>query len=449
MITSSITPYTTSGWSVVDWNEGLASVLTFESKYSEPGAEKIIKCYRREGNLMLVPRGALKWGEDNTVFKIPSPTNMIVPPRDEEQLQLIAKSVDLLQQGKDHIFEAPTGFGKSYCGAAIACQLGQPTIILVTKSDLMVSWKKTLIELGGVPESLIGIAKAGKLIYKGCKFVLATVQSVVIEGKYDQNFFNHFGMVIFDEVHRMGAPYFNKACGAFPARHRLGLSATPTRKDKLDPVFTFHIGPILVKGVSIPMEPKILVEKTDWDIPSRSMYNPKTGESEMIKIPFSGGRMMHIYKIMAANSKRNSQIVNFASQAYKAGRRILILSDLIDDHLVPLFHLLHQAGVAGEDMGYYISGKSKAELESVMKKRVTLATFGMCSEGTDNPLWDTLIMALPKATVTQPLGRILRKAEGKKTPICFDLVDKDSIFKGYYASRLKDYYKVHAEVVNL
>lgn len=425
-------PISTDAMAKYPYNPGMESNLTFTTQYGD-----VVKMAHRLGDkFLLVPRNlAPSVGQD---FRISRPIPAIkckAPPRTEEQAQCIQKSLALLQQGQDHVLEAPTGFGKTYLGSAIAAELGQTTLIIVPKQDLMKSWYDTLIKLVGVDPFDIGIAQADKLDYKGKRFVLAMVQSVIRPGKYDSDFFYYFGLIIFDETHRMAADSFSRACTLFPGKHRLGLSATPKRTDGKTPVVRAHIGPVLVRGETVPMHPKILAESTGWRVPPWiTKVDP--------------GKMMGVYKSMAHDAKRNGIITKFVSQAYAKGRNTVVMADTLD-HLDKLMISFGAAGIDGANIGYYTGKTQKELLQSNALKRVVLATYGMCSEGTDYPHWDTLVMATPRVNIKQPLGRILRKKEGKRTPVCLDLLDEGSVFKAFYFKRLKQYYEVKAEIVQL
>jgi superfamily II DNA or RNA helicase len=272
-------------------------------------------------------------------------------------------------------------------------------------------------------------------VYEGKRFVIGMVQSVVIPDKYDYKFFSYFGLVIFDEVHRMAADYFLTASALFPAKLRLGLSATTKRADGKWELVEAHIGPILVRGTQVPMKAKILVRKTGWRKPGWMKATP--------------GKMMAVSKLQAQDFGRNWHIVEFTQAAFAAGRTTVIMSDLIDDHLKPLFHVLAKAGIPGEEMDYYIGGRTKNALDAAAKKKVVLATYAMTAEGTNKPWWDTLVLGTPRANVTQAVGRIIRKMDGKKQPVALDLVDADPIFDNFYRSREKQYYSIGAEIVHV
>lgn len=436
-------PLRTGATAVYQYTPSLESLFMVNPKFEEPFSMAF-----KRGNVLHVPRGCVPIGtEDFRVEYSRSAINCKKPARSVEQAELIKKSVALLLAGHDHVFEAPTGFGKSYCGAAIAAEVGQPTLIVVTKQDLMTSWHSTLVNLIGIPASEIGILQADKKKWKGCRFVLGMVHSLVIPDKYEEEVFRYFGMVIFDEVHRMAADNFATACTLFPAKYRLGLSATPDRPDGKFPVVKAHIGPVMVKGATVPMKPKVLVKKTGWKIPKVKRF--ENGIWIQKTLEHAPGRMAGVSKAQGSSFERNTIISDFVASSFTAGRNTLVLSDLLEGHLTPLFHSISKAGVPAEEIDYYVGGRSKIELEIASKKRVVLATYAMCSEGTDCPWWDTLVLATPRSNVKQAIGRVMRFLEDKKQPVILDLLDSDSIFSAFYGKREVQYYEVGATIIKM
>ena len=325
----------------------------------------------------------------------------------------------------------------TWLGCSLAVHLAQPTLIIIPKSDLIASWRKNLIDTLGVSPEDIGIVKGADVNYKNKRFVIALVQSVIREGKFEDDFYSTFGLVIWDEVHRMSADSFSKSCMLFNARHRLGLSATTYRGDGKMPVVEAHIGKVMVKGKSVPMQPKILVVKTGYKIPAYSLGGKK--------LFYSAGRMMQAYEDMGCNDSRNNYIIDFVLSSIKADRQgIVLMSDMIDKHLRKLHSLLLKRGVNADEIGYYTGGMSEASLQSNARKKVVLTTYQMCREGTDFPHWDTLVLCTPHSEVTQAIGRVMRKKEGKKQPVILDLLDDNNLLQGYFLSRRKNYLGVVA-----
>lgn len=439
-----VVPEYTEAMSAIPYVEGLEEYFSFQSTYAEG------KTYLgvRRGPWLMVPRNCAPLGQQDRR----SPGSAIpafdckLKPRDADQQAFVAKAVSLLQEGESFVGEAPTGFGKTFCGTMIAAHMGLTTMIVVTKSDLMDSWYKALI-LAGVPADKIGKVQGPTCTYKGKWFVLSMVQTLIKQDKLPDELYGWAGLTIFDETHRMAADTFSIACTLIRSRLRLGLSATPKRKDGKTPVIDCHIGPVRVRGTLVPMKGKVLVKQTGWAIPRRKKI--VEGEIKEVPMPHAPGRMASVYKAMAKSEPRNAIISSFVKQSYDVGRTVLILGDMIDDQLMPMFHRLGKSGIPGEDMGFYISGKKPHELQFAANRRVILATFGMASEGTDFPVWDTLILLNPRSDVKQAFGRILRTKEGKRQPVMLDLVDVDRIFQNMYRSREVQYYSVGAEIVKL
>jgi len=427
-------PLRTGAMSAYPYSAGLEGMYTFDTPYDETVCGAV-----RQGNTLLVPRESVPYAvaeADFRSFMVPHPVPVTFLPRNDEQRDLCNQSVDLLDDGRSHLFEAPTGWGKTVAGSVIAARVGQPTLIVVTKQDLLDQWRASLTMLG-VPASSIGHVQADVADWKGKQFVLGMAQSLIIEGKYPPAFYKAFGLQILDEVHLMAAECFVRTCQLFSAKLRLGFSATPNRKDGKTKLLHWHIGEVLCRGTILEAKAKVIVRKTGWRIPTHR------------SVVYKPGRMMLVNKAMAASDGRNLEIANCVVQSYKSGRKILIMSDLRDSHLDRLFQILTNEGIPGQDIGYYVGGMSKAELAMTKQRKVALGTYKMCATGTDVPAWDTLVMATPRADVKQAIGRVLRSMAGKKQPVIFDLVDSDAIFQNFHLSRLKQYYSVGAEVVRV
>lgn len=431
---------------MVPFTEEVKDLLTHKDKFEEE-----YRMFRHEGGpYCWVPRGLVNRGNVQHDHRVDRPCPQLIahaPPIDQDQRQVIDKSVALLKAGQDHIVEAPTGFGKTYVGSAISCLLGQKTLVVVTKNDLSAEWHRTFKHLIGLPEAEIGHVQQNTLKYADRRIVTAMIHTL-ISREYPQEFYQAFGLVIFDEVHRLGSQHFAQVCSMFPSKHRLGLSATTNRSDGRQRLFHAHIGPVLVKGMNIPMSPKVLVKRTGYKLPLEARRDDD-GIWKKLPMLVTPGRMMNVVEAMAADPVRNGEIAAFVAQAYAAGRAHTVVMAETLDHLQRLFHTIVAKGVPGQDIGFY-HGQLKPYEQALGKtKRVVLCTYGYTSEGTNVPAWDTLVMATPRANVKQPVGRVIRKIEGKRTPIVLDLVDANPTLNSFYFARLKTYYELKAEVVEV
>jgi superfamily II DNA or RNA helicase len=445
-VVSHALPLHTGAVSIFPYSPEIEGRFTFKTPFDEIvyGAEKSIG-----SKTLIVPREAVPYAPPPNDFRVSYPLaaiNCNVAFRAGQEV-VCQQSVNYLKMGRCHIVESPTGSGKTIMGSYIACQLGQPTIILVNKEDLVEQWLDALVNVLKIPAHLIGRVQQDTCEWKGKQFVIGMVHSIIIPGRYPEAMYQYFGMLILDEVHTMATECFIRSCQMFPAKYRLGLSATPDRKDGKTKLLHWHVGPTLVRGKIEVMAPKVLVKQTGWGIP---LVRKKVDEGYvMVPLPHQPGRMMSVIKAMAASEYRNHEIVNFVVQSYKADRNCLILSDLREFHLDRLFQMLTNAGIPGNHIGYYVGQMSKIQLELSKVKKVILGTFKMVSTGTNVPAWDTLVLATPRADVKQPVGRVLRVVAHKRTPVVLDLVDKDAIFQNFHLSRKKQYHEMKAQIVSV
>ncbi len=280
--------------------------------------------------------------------------------------------------------------------------------------------------------------------YKNCPVTIALIQSVSKPGRYPSEFYESFGFVLVDEVHRLGAEHFSEAAWLFPAWARLGLSATPKRKDGRDIVFRQHIGPVLVKTEQMTLSCRVLRKNTRWKVPR---WKDKLTH-EWVKAPHSASRHAHILKSMVKDPIRNGHIVKFVMKAAEKGRHIIIFSHQLQ-HLDVLMALCIKAGLPSKDCALYVGGLNKAQREAAKLKQFVFATYGMCSEATDMPRKDTGVLGTPRSDVVQTVGRLLREHEDKAPPVLMDPVDLDShVYAGFAINRLSFYKARGFEVVN-
>jgi superfamily II DNA or RNA helicase len=89
-------------------------------------------------------------------------------------------------------------------------------------------------------------------------------------------------------------------------------------------------------------------------------------------------------------------------------------------------------------VGYYIGGMKEKMLKISETKKIVIATYSMAAEALDIKTLSTLIMATPKTSIEQSVGRILRSKHSN--PIVVDIIDTHSIFGNQWTKR-KRYYK--------
>lgn len=412
-----------------DW---IPETFTQESRYGQ-----VLQMYRRDGDYAHVPRGVCPVGRtDARVVGRPIEITGKVVPRGAVQAGLINQMNRELDAGRSFIFEASTGFGKTVCAIDCIARVGRKTLIVVPKTDLRDVWCEELVRFTSLKPEDIGVIQQDRCEVDGKKVVVGMLHSLALPDRYPESIKDEFGFIVFDEVHRLGADTFSAVAGMFPAKLRLGLSATPHRADGKEVIFTSHIGPVGVTSPALLVTPKVRVVESGWRCPEWM----KTAEI---------GRTMHVVTRMAKDRARNAVIAKVVAAAYRKKRTVVVFSELLG-HLNALHDFIVGAGVPMEEIGLYVGGKSQSALALAGSKKVILATYKMMGEGTNLPWLDACVLTTPRADVRQIVGRILREYPDKRTPVVFDIRDRScGAFAAYARKRAKWYREVGAEVVQI
>jgi superfamily II DNA or RNA helicase len=328
------------------------------------------------------------------------------------------------------ILQAGCGFGKTVVALDIIDKLRRKALIVVHKEFLVDQWENRIREF--LPGARIGIIRQNRCEYEDVDISIALIQSLS-QREYPGEMYRAFGTLVSDELHRVGAASWANVIPKFSARYRLGLTATPRRKDGAENVFFWHVGEIIYKAKTEALSVK-----------ARRVYTDFSVNSDKIPVPT-------FLNMMAANQFRNRLIVDRLTEAVDAGRKILVMGERLEglenikldfenrrpDVVTGLY--VGEWFVSTEDKGKKI-GRRKAtrkkrkvkrdELVESEKAQVIFATKQMVEEGLD--IWDldTLFLASPLSDVEQAVGRIRRrppKGKSKKEPIVVDFVDHETV----------------------
>jgi len=354
--------------------------------------------------------------------------------------------------GGGTIISIPCGLGKTFCALYIMTKLAQKTLIVVHTSVLLTQWIERIEQF--VPGARVGIIKGPKCDVEDKDIVIAMLQTLVSENRvFPRGFFDQFGLSIYDEVHHLGAPTFSRALPIVATKYFLGLSATPTRNDKLEKVFYWHLGYIGNDLIEKRGGQEVIVKfinYTNTHFREIRRYNARTCRNDAYNIP----KMVDLI----ISCKRRLKFIRFQLKLFaQQGRQILVLSSR-KIHLKSMkenFDSFNYTKIVdGEEVpittGYYMGGMKKAQLEESSKCDVIYGTYNLVAEGTDIPTLNTLLMACPRKEVEQVVGRILRANTGF-TPIVIDIADNFSIFinQGTYRQRFYKRQEYHIDVFDV
>lgn len=138
---------------------------------------------------------------------------------------------------------APAGSGKTIMGMKYIHAMGRATLWLTHTTDLMYQTKaRAEATLKGVGR--IGILGDGKRDYGDGKLIIASVKTLQANPDIIDALNPIIGVVIVDEAHHFPAAQFLETAARFKAKHIVGLTATPDRKDGLQTYMYMGIGPL-------------------------------------------------------------------------------------------------------------------------------------------------------------------------------------------------------------
>ena len=352
------------------------------------------------------------------------------------QLPVVKKFMEAAKERGGGIISVPCGFGKTVLALYLVAALKVKTLVIVHKEFLMEQWKERIEFF--LPGAKVGKLQGDIIKIEGCDIVIGMLQSISMRN-YDDNIFDSFGFVIYDECHHLGAEVFSRSLIKVGCRYTLGLSATPKRTDGLTKVFEWYLGDT-VYSIKQREEEEVKVKLIKY-------YSDEDEYSE-IKTNFKGQvNMPTMITNICLYIKRTEMILKEIEKCVKEDRKLLILSDR-REHLKILNTHLNELNISN---GFYLGGMKQKDLKLSEDKQVMLATFSMASEGFDCKELNTIILASPKSSIEQAVGRILRqkKEDRKHIPMVIDIIDNFSIFARQGDKRIKFYNKNKYTIENI
>jgi superfamily II DNA or RNA helicase len=168
----------------------------------------------------------------------------------------------------------PTGAGKTIIGLKAMEIVCSSSLVIVPTLDLIYQWETAISRyFDGIK---VGQISAGKEDLQA--ITISTYDSAYIKAS---RLGNRFSLIIFDEVHHLGAPSYRSIAESFVAPYRLGLTATIEREDRMDQEFPQLVGKIVyVENANSLAKGKHLAE---YEIERRQVNMSPEEETEYIK----------------------------------------------------------------------------------------------------------------------------------------------------------------------
>ena len=373
----------------------------------------------------------------------------------DEQLD----AINALMPYSNGVLSATTAFGKTVTAAALIARRKTNTLILVHSKALLMQWHERLSEFLDIDFTEDEIPKKGgrKKFFSpvGCldstsNTLHGVIDIALIQSCFDNDevkpFVKEYGMVIVDECHHVSSITFENVLKHVTAHYVYGLTATPIRKDGLQPIIFMQCGPIRFFA-----DAKAQIQQQSFQrylVPRFTSYRPVTDDKQSFTA---------LSQSLAESEIRNNLIIEDVLNVVAVGRTPIILTARTS-------HVELLAGMLEQHVANIIrltgEGTAKNKKETLQKLQdipkdaplVIVATGKYVGEGFDYPRLDTLFLALPiswKGLVTQYAGRLHRENEGKKDVRIYDYIDiHEPVCENMYRKRLKGYSAIGYRVLS-
>ena len=380
----------------VEDSEHLISLFSYPSK-----EEELSSIEETETHYLIPSNGYFKltWDSviDNRNFSILDKPLTFKGTLREEQQEAVDKFFKK-KRARSGILQAACGFGKTYSACSLIARNNTSTLILVHTKLLFRQWIDELekqipgIPIGKIGDGLFDVQEVTVGIYKS---VLNNVDDLR----------NSFSTILTDECHLCPADMFSLCINNLNAKVKIGMSATPRRKDGKHVYLPDYFSPFTVQAKdSRTMEtPSVLIKRTDFKF---NVINPKRDWARQINK-------------LCGTKKYIEIIANMANSHIKQGRRPLILGERVQ-MLKDLQALIPNSAC--------MIGSTKEEervdiLEGLGPKYNAIMSTKLFDEGISCHRLDTLYITCPSNNpikLEQRIGRIIREHPDSFNPLVVD-----------------------------
>lgn len=232
--------------------------------------------------------------------------------------------------------------------AKIICSLGQKTIILANRFELLKQFYKTFMgdktrgrkPMSNIPQlkrktnrEIIRLAlKASDLKnLDGVDILLVNYQKYVRDPEKFARLVNgNFSVLTVDEAHGAGAQGYLRVVANCDVRHRLSLTATPRRKDNRHILIQRIMGPVVASSKTVSLIPEIVFKQSQFSPPRLyKMWNHALAwissnidmQKELVRQAFADLRNGHEVIIIPLDRKKQiDQLVKMINHQAKVNR---------------------------------------------------------------------------------------------------------------------------------
>ena len=436
-----------------EWEESLAALVSIpneakrraikEHVYGAKNMPDRLTALEKEDSALVAPRGfknqlvsRLKKADQKFIIDDKSVDNscLIDFNKNINLRDLQTKAYEQILDNKQGLVMASPGFGKTTVGLYTICSLQKKSIILIDKTELAKQWIDRASEQFNLSLGLIGDNE-----WEEKDITVATLQTLRSkEEELDEiNFWNKWSVVFYDESHHASSETYYKIINKFPAKYRIGLSATKGKTPAKEKISELIFGEVIFEDKTNNLKPNIVKVPTDFyfDYQPTSKIGNKVIRNNYQKLISS----------LIENSERNNLIAKLICKDPNSAH--LIISRRLK-HLEDIHNSVIAAGFDSKRC-FMLTGKEPSDERLRIAKLAdegSIAIFStVADEGLDIPRLDRIHLVFPSKnheTIRQQVGRGLRNHDAKQETIVYDYVDiKIGVSKNQWRNRMNKYYK--------
>ncbi len=349
-------------------------------------------------------------------------------------------------KGSRGVVVLPTGAGKSYVAEMAIISLQRSALVVAPTLDLMNQWYDVLVTAFGAKVGLLGGG-----YHEIEDLTVSTYDSAYL---HMERYGDRWGLIVFDECHHLPSPTYLMAAEMSLAPYRLGLTATLERADGREALLDERVGPRVysrgikdlageyladydVQTVLVDLTPEESTAYTEaravykgfvYDM-GISMGSPDGwGRFVMMSSRSPEGRRAFLayreQKQISLASRGKLQVLEGLFRQHARERTIVFTNDnetvytISRTFLIPA--ITHQTDV--KERKEILARFNAGEYPAVVTSRVL-------NEGVNIPEASVAIILSGTASVrehVQRLGRILRRAEGKRA-VLYEVITRGTV----------------------